>query len=437
MNTRMFFLMLLMVAGVSVYADDSRMFVGKPVEGELTGYPARTDADLVSMVVDDGTLETAVGIGGGQWLWLNRFTPNPGAFPIELNSIEVYWWSLYGPVVGASFDIYIYEDTDGDNDPGTGAAWLATYNATVQVVDAFSVYSIPPVTLNGPGDVLIAVVNRAVGIGASDFPAAFDQTATQMRSWAGIYSTDPPDPPTFPADALWGLIDLFGLPGNWMVRAYGEGGAIDPCMDFTSFFACCNRAGLVQTQVTLLNNTSHTGETVIFSIDGDPYTAVIEDNGTHSRARIAAGGYAAGEHTVSLGDPAGCFDPVIVNCASRLAKGEIEWEALETEWRESTKGAVAREIPAATTLLGNYPNPFNPTTAISYQLSADNWVALRIYNTLGEEVATLVNEFQTAGYKSATWNGRNDAGSSVASGIYIYRLTTGNVVTSEKMMFMK
>ena len=62
---------------------------------------------------------------------------------------------------------------------------------------------------------------------------------------------------------------------------------------------------------------------------------------------------------------------------------------------------------------------------------------MKIYNTLGEEVATLVNEFQTAGYKSATWNGRNDAGSTVASGIYIYRLTTGNVVKSEKMMFMK
>ena len=95
-----------------------------------------------------------------------------------------------------------------------------------------------------------------------------------------------------------------------------------------------------------------------------------------------------------------------------------------------TKTGIAKElgptretIPMVTRLLGNHPNPFNPSTTIRYELGVDAQVTLKIYNTLGELGSTLVNEFQNAGYESATWNGRNDAGSPVASGIYIYRLS--------------
>jgi hypothetical protein len=86
----------------------------------------------------------------------------------------------------------------------------------------------PPIALNGPGDVLIAVVTRTAGINAGEFPAAIDQTASQVRSWAGIYSGDPPNPPAFPAPSLWGTIDSFGFPGNWMVRGFGSQGVVPP-----------------------------------------------------------------------------------------------------------------------------------------------------------------------------------------------------------------
>jgi len=88
-------------------------------------------------------------------------------------------------------------------------------------------------------------------------------------------------------------------------------------------------------------------------------------------------------------------------------------------------------------ILQNSPNPFNPSTSINYALNTEGFVTLKIYNTLGEEVATLVNEFQNAGYKSATWNGRNDAGSPVASGIYIYRFAAGSHVQTGRMLLMK
>ena len=88
-------------------------------------------------------------------------------------------------------------------------------------------------------------------------------------------------------------------------------------------------------------------------------------------------------------------------------------------------------------LHGNYPNPFNPTTAISYRLSADVWVTLRIYNTLGEEIATPVNDFQKAGNHSVVWDGKTNAGETVASGVYFYRLTAGDVVKTARLIFAK
>jgi hypothetical protein len=80
----------------------------------------------------------------------------------------------------------------------------------------------------------------------------------------------------------------------------------------------------------------------------------------------------------------------------------------------------------------NFPNPFNPTTTIQYQLPADARVTLKIYDILGSEVRTLVNEEQEAGYKEVQFNG-----SSFASGMYIYRLTAGNYTSIKKMMLVK
>lgn len=92
------------------------------------------------------------------------------------------------------------------------------------------------------------------------------------------------------------------------------------------------------------------------------------------------------------------------------------------------------EIPASYSLNQNYPNPFNPSTAISYQLSAASHVSLKVYDMLGREVATLVDEFQNAGKYNSKFSTVN---SQFSSGIYFYTIRAGNFVETKKMMLLK
>ena len=99
-------------------------------------------------------------------------------------------------------------------------------------------------------------------------------------------------------------------------------------------------------------------------------------------------------------------------------------------------------LPKETTLLPNYPNPFNPETWIPYQLSEPADVTLRIYAVNGELVRTLALGHKPAGiYESRTravyWDGKNDVGESVASGIYFYTLTAGDFTATRKMLIRK
>lgn len=93
--------------------------------------------------------------------------------------------------------------------------------------------------------------------------------------------------------------------------------------------------------------------------------------------------------------------------------------------------------PSNIALKQNYPNPFNPTTTITYDLQKNSNVMLKIYNLSGQEVKTLVDENQSAGTKQVIWNGKDNNGAQVASGIYLYKLHVGNVVQAKKMILLK
>jgi hypothetical protein len=100
-------------------------------------------------------------------------------------------------------------------------------------------------------------------------------------------------------------------------------------------------------------------------------------------------------------------------------------------------GTNISTISNAYGLMQNYPNPFNPETIIEYQVPARGQVELVIYNMLGQKIRTLINENKPAGTYHVLWNGKDDSGNRVATGIYIYQLRGTNALITKKMMLIK
>jgi len=93
--------------------------------------------------------------------------------------------------------------------------------------------------------------------------------------------------------------------------------------------------------------------------------------------------------------------------------------------------------PDKYSLLQNFPNPFNPTTEITFSLPTDSFVELSVFNMVGQKVRSLSSDNFKAGYHSIVWNGMDDSGSSVASGMYFYSIHMGNYGNTKKMLFLK
>ncbi|HNW99770.1 MAG TPA: C25 family cysteine peptidase [Candidatus Cloacimonadota bacterium] len=94
-------------------------------------------------------------------------------------------------------------------------------------------------------------------------------------------------------------------------------------------------------------------------------------------------------------------------------------------------------IPAVTELIGNYPNPFNPETSISFSLKERTNVNVAVYNVLGQKVKTLVNGELPAGMNHVRWDGKDDNGKSVGSGVYFTKMEAGRYTSTKKMIMLK
>ncbi len=95
------------------------------------------------------------------------------------------------------------------------------------------------------------------------------------------------------------------------------------------------------------------------------------------------------------------------------------------------------DIASVTTLNGNYPNPFNPETTISFNMPTGGIVTLDIYNIKGQKVKSLVKGYQDAGQHNVVWNGKDEDNHSVSSGVYLYKMKSGTYSSSKKMILMK
>jgi hypothetical protein len=94
-------------------------------------------------------------------------------------------------------------------------------------------------------------------------------------------------------------------------------------------------------------------------------------------------------------------------------------------------------VPRVLDLQDNYPNPFNPTTTIGFGLPQQERVVLEIFDIKGRLISRLVNETRPAGFYSVVWNGTDDAGTPVASGVYYYRLAAGDLTRAKQMVLLK
>ena len=98
---------------------------------------------------------------------------------------------------------------------------------------------------------------------------------------------------------------------------------------------------------------------------------------------------------------------------------------------------VSDKAPRTYALEQNYPNPFNPTTTINFSVPKTGIVNVSVYNEIGQLVKVLANDNYIPGTYQITWNGTNRAGNGVASGVYFYRFTAKDYVSTMKMVFLK
>jgi hypothetical protein len=132
-------------------------------------------------------------------------------------------------------------------------------------------------------------------------------------------------------------------------------------------------------------------------------------------ARTAGGGYLDGNGDGTAGDD------FVIKFRSMPQPVSVEQEsAIPTFW-----------------LGQNYPNPFNPTTSFEFRVSSLEFTTLKIFDVLGQEVATLASEIRPVGVYTVRWDGRDNRGASVSSGVYLYQLVAGSSTVTKKMILLK
>jgi hypothetical protein len=135
---------------------------------------------------------------------------------------------------------------------------------------------------------------------------------------------------------------------------------------------------------------------------------------------------ALGDYTVTMSVTGGGF-----------ALGSDAEVYSKTSVMASKTGMSNQDVPEEPTLDGNYPNPFNPSTTIRYTLDQSGHVSLKIYDVLGQEIRTLVDGYQDPGDKAVVWNGNDNAGKPVSSGVYMYRIQTDDLIKTARMVLSK
>ena len=116
---------------------------------------------------------------------------------------------------------------------------------------------------------------------------------------------------------------------------------------------------------------------------------------------------------------------------------DAQYDAFITAWLDAVSIDNPSNLPKEFALSNNYPNPFNPSTTIAFEVPNASDVMITVYNVLGQKVIDLVNSDYSAGNYNVSWNGLDAAGNPVSSGLYMYKMTAGDFTATSKMLYLK
>jgi len=162
--------------------------------------------------------------------------------------------------------------------------------------------------------------------------------------------------------------------------------------------------------------------------NGSQYTSLV----TNSLGEYCLPGITEGT-SLSFGPvhPYYTFDPPLFNLV--LVSTVVEYNFIATALKDTDATTVLSQYQLHT----NYPNPFNPSTTISFDVAREGRVSIEVYNSKGQRVCVLVDGVYGAGVHNVVWNGVSDDGYAVGSGVYFYRMSAGEYVSVRKMLLMK
>jgi len=346
---------------------------------------------------------------------------------------------LYGNLLYSSYLYFYWGGTGFD-------LWDATYGGmTDELTAAYSTI----VELAGTGPVYNndAEVDAWFG-GGKTYIVSSDEWLGARTGWANT---------TYgPGDLAYDVLGIAADYNDINYAASGDQGGISRLMAGADGFASDLAAFLADSLSLNYDPAYETGGSNW--LDGvDPATGYTVDMTAYSLVLDSTGAvaYGAEEYNVMIHGQAGnggksaflAFDVVALNTVPSYywvgAADYALYDAGVSPLVQAYEGLAAiasiddEVVPNAFSLKGNYPNPFNPSTNIAFNLDVRSDVTVTVYSLLGAEVATLHNGIMQPGLQSVKWNGNDSHGAQVASGVYVYRVEAQDRALTGKMMLLK
>ncbi|HEX7572690.1 MAG TPA: T9SS type A sorting domain-containing protein [Bacteroidota bacterium] len=223
--------------------------------------------------------------------------------------------------------------------------------------------------------------------------------------------------------ALVGTTESFGAGSGdiYVVKTDKDGGVGDPLpIQLSTFSGASTGGGSVKLSWGTVSETHNYGFYVERRKAGEQAFTTLPGSFIH------------GHGTTTVPQPYSFVDRSVTNGSWYYRLRQVDLDG-SVHFNEAVQVEVLlAALPVSFSLDQNYPNPFNPTTTIRYALPARSYVTLSVFNTLGQQMATLVNDTQEAGYHEVRFDG-----ASLASGVYFYRLKAGDFIQTRKLLLLE